>query len=140
MIIASVLLFVFVGVSQAAETGEFKSFYIMSDDTFMVACSTYWPDIDSSEDVLELHPLWGPPTGIISTTFYDNADDGQGLTAATAGERVFIDPDDYEAADLSDGQITIYRTEVDGTVDGLTTSVWTLDILYWIRDPDWCGS
>lgn len=125
--------------TQAAETGVTHGYYTLSDDTMRVAISTYWPDVDSSEAVVSLRPLWGAPTGLITSTWYDNATDGQALVADAAGDRTYIDPDDYQVADLTDGQISIYRCELDGTTDAITTSVWSIDVFYWIWDEDWCG-
>lgn len=114
--------------------------YPLSDDTRRVAISTYWAEANDAWVAVQLHPLWGPPTGLLSTTFYDDATDGQALVAEAAGDRTYIDPDDYEAADLGDGQISLYRCELDGTYNAITTSVWTVDVFYWIEDSDWSGS
>jgi hypothetical protein len=129
-----------VGVTWGAETGDTNGFYKVEFENIRAyAVSTYWPDATSYESCVSLNPLWGPPTGLLSTTFYDNASAGQALTAAKAGDRNFLIPDQYEAADLSDGQITLYHSELDGTYDALTTSVWTIDIFYWLDNPNWMG-
>lgn len=139
LLCALAVLAILPSLVRGAESGESGRFYPLSDDTRRVAHSTYWPDVDSSEAVVSLRPLWGPPTGLLTYTFYDNADDGQALVAEAAGDRCYIDPDDYEVADLGDGQISLYRCELDGTTDAITTSVWTIEVWYWIDDSDWCG-
>jgi hypothetical protein len=144
--LATICLLLFVGsfvgvvaVVKAAETGESNQFYPLSDDTRRIAHSTYWPDTDSSEAVVSLNPNWGPPTGLLTYTFYDDSTDGQALVAEAAGDRCYIDPDGYGADDLAAYQISLYRCELDGTTNAITTSVWTIEIWYWIDDADWCG-
>lgn len=141
-VVASTVLFLLVATAFAvfaAETGESGQFYPLSDDTRRIAHSTYWPDADSSEAVVTWNVQLGVPTGLLTYTFYDNATDGQALVAEAAGDRLYIDPDDYQVADLSAGQISLYRCELDGTTNAITTSVWTIEVWYWIDNADWQG-
>lgn len=133
-------LLVWSGNTQAAETGVWKGFYAVSDDMMFRATTTYWPDVNSSEALVSFQPLWGPPSGIWSTTFYDDDLDGQAIVAEVAGDRTYIDPDGYEVDDLGDGQLSLYRCELDGTTDAITQSVWSIDIFFWIEDSDWRGT
>ena len=97
--------------------------------------SAHFSGTDSSK-VITLPERRGCPDFILWQQAKDNANAGRAKTAMQNGEVINFAPNEYEGASLSGGQLTIYRTDLDGN-DTLTSDVWFEFTFGWLHHQDY---
>jgi len=117
-VVLALLIPVAVWATVTIGAGHWSRYGVDQAYTLSVYCSS----TDSSK-VITLPKQMGPPDCLLWQQAHDNATAGRAKTAIQNGEIINFTPNEYAGASLSDGQLTIYRTDLDGN-DTLTSDVW----------------